>query len=140
VLDWDIGFVGKLAWSGVALVLAWLTHRWIERPSREGKLATLPTGWIAPAALGASVATAMVAHVAMTSAVRATSVLPQRAFAAARVDRFAQNCWVTTVDEWKTPCVVGDRSSSTTIALLGDSHAEHWLSALDRIGKERGWR
>jgi hypothetical protein len=25
-------------------------------------------------------------------------------------------------------------------ALLGDSHAEHWLGALDRAGKERGWK
>ena len=32
----------------------------------------------------------------------------------------------------------GDTKSSTTIVLFGDSHAEHWLGALDRYGRERG--
>ena len=27
-----------------------------------------------------------------------------------------------------------------TVAVVGDSHAAHWLLALDEIGKERGWR
>ena len=38
------------------------------------------------------------------------------------------------------PCEFGDTRSTTTLALLGDSHAEHWLGALDRYGKERGVR
>src|SRR5262249_9132743 len=28
----------------------------------------------------------------------------------------------------------------TTIVLMGDSHAEHWLPAVDRIGRERHWK
>mgnify|MGYP006172903089 CR=1 FL=1 len=36
VVDWNIGVAGRLAWSGVALVLAWLTHKFIERPARNG--------------------------------------------------------------------------------------------------------
>jgi hypothetical protein len=27
-----------------------------------------------------------------------------------------------------------------TVALFGDSHAEHWLAAFDRLGRARGWR
>jgi len=35
-------------------------------------------------------------------------------------------------------CEYGDTSSSTTIILYGDSHAAQWLPALDIIGKKRG--
>jgi hypothetical protein len=61
-------------------------------------------------------------------------------FAAAREDRMEHPCWGTTIDEWTGPCAFGDAKSQTTLVLLGDSHAEHWLGALDRIGKERGWK
>jgi hypothetical protein len=36
--------------------------------------------------------------------------------------------------------VFGDPNGAATVALFGDSHAEHWLAALDRLGRERGWR
>jgi hypothetical protein len=38
------------------------------------------------------------------------------------------------------PCEFGDTRSSTTVVLLGDSHAEHWLGAMDRLGRARGWK
>jgi len=37
-------------------------------------------------------------------------------------------------------CVYGDPHGSTTVALVGDSHAAHWLAAIEPIAKERGWR
>lgn len=37
-------------------------------------------------------------------------------------------------------CIFGDPNGSTTILLLGDSHARHWLPALARAGEENGWR
>lgn len=52
----------------------------------------------------------------------------------------AHECWANTVDDARTPCVLGDAAASTVVALLGDSHAEHWLGGLDRAGRERGWR
>ncbi|MEX2154006.1 MAG: SGNH hydrolase domain-containing protein [Gemmatimonadaceae bacterium] len=50
------------------------------------------------------------------------------------------DCWATTIEERRGPCEFGDRSSATTLVLLGDSHAEHWLGALDRAGRERGFK
>ncbi len=138
-IDWKIGVAGRLAWSAAALVLAWLTHRFIEGPSRDGALGRMPVRWIAPAALGASVAVALLAHVAMRSAQRSVAAAPQRMFAAARVDRMAHDCWANTVEDAKV-CEFGDTRSSTTLVLLGDSHAEHWLGGLDRVGRERGWK
>ena len=141
VLHPQIGVTGKLIWSGLALVLAWLTHRFIEQPARNGgALAAMPTRWVAPIALGASVAVAGVSHVAMRAAERATSVRPQKVFARARVDRMEPSCWAETVEGWKGPCVFGRKGATVTLALLGDSHAEHWLAGLDRAGQEHGWR
>jgi hypothetical protein len=141
VLYPQLGVTGKLMWSGLALVLAWLTHRFIEQPARNGgRLAEIPARWVAPLALGASVATAGVAHVSLRAAERATASGPQKVFARARSDRMKPSCWATTVEAWKGPCVFGAKDASITLALLGDSHAEHWLAGLDRAGKEQGWR
>ena len=142
VLDWEIGVWGRLAWSAAALVLAWLTHRFIEQPARNesGRLSRIPRLWVAPAAVAASVGAALVAHGAMHAAERQASLPQQRIFASARVDRMQHDCWATTIEDAKGPCEFGDRSSSTTVVLLGDSHAEHWLGALDRVARERGWK
>jgi peptidoglycan/LPS O-acetylase OafA/YrhL len=37
-------------------------------------------------------------------------------------------------------CIFGDPNGAITVALWGDSHAGQWVSALDVIGKENGWR
>ncbi|WP_333618701.1 acyltransferase family protein [Dietzia sp.] len=39
-----------------------------------------------------------------------------------------------------TTCVYGDPEADKTVALVGGSHSEHWLTAFDEIGKERGFR
>jgi hypothetical protein len=139
VLAWDIGVWGRLTWSAVALVLAWLTYHFIERPARDGRF-RISQAWTAPAALGASVAAAVVAHGSMAIAFTQASSAPQRVFAAAREDRLNHDCWATTIEDVKGPCAFGDVNASTTLALLGDSHAEHWLGAFDRAGKARGWK
>jgi peptidoglycan/LPS O-acetylase OafA/YrhL len=140
VLDPAIGVVGRLAWSAIALALAWLTYRLVERPARDGAFSRIPDRWIAPGALLASVAVALLAHASMRGAERAIAATGQRVFAAARGDRVKHECWANTVEEARTPCELGDRNASTVIALLGDSHAEHWLGGLDRAGRDRGWR
>jgi peptidoglycan/LPS O-acetylase OafA/YrhL len=38
------------------------------------------------------------------------------------------------------PCVYGDRTSSTSVVLFGDSHAATWFPALDRIARRHHWR
>ena len=139
VLFPGIGIGGKLLWSAVALGLAWLTHRFIEQPVRDGAVLTrVPGHWLLPGTVAASVGVAFLAHGAMVAAERRVALTPQKQFALARVDRKNHNCWANTVEDAKVPCAFGDTQSSTTIALFGDSHAEHWLGALDRYGKERG--
>jgi len=38
------------------------------------------------------------------------------------------------------PCVFGDPTAQTSVALFGDSHAGAWFPALDQISIERHWR
>jgi peptidoglycan/LPS O-acetylase OafA/YrhL len=38
------------------------------------------------------------------------------------------------------PCLYGDRTSATTIALFGDSHALALFPALERFAEKQGWR
>lgn len=37
-------------------------------------------------------------------------------------------------------CEAGDPEGAITVALVGDSHAGMWMTALDAIGRDRGWR
>jgi len=37
-------------------------------------------------------------------------------------------------------CTYGDQSATRTIALAGGSHAEHWITALDTLGREHGFK
>ncbi|MDB4912614.1 MAG: acyltransferase 3 [Gemmatimonadetes bacterium] len=138
VLDPALGVGGKLLWSAAGLVLAWLTFRFIEEPART-RLA-IPRPWLLPAAFVASGIAALIAHGAMLAAEWQAARPDQRMFAAAREDRMRHDCWATTIDDPRGACEFGDVSAATTVVLFGDSHAEHWLGALDRIGRERGWK
>ena len=139
-LDPQASVAVRLAWSFAALALAWATHRWIEAPARNGADRWIRRDRVMPALLGASVAAALVAQLAFASASRQVQREPQRTFAAAREDRMRHDCWAQTVDEPMGRCEFGDTRSRVTIALLGDSHAEHWLGALDALGRARGWK
>ena len=139
VLDPQIGAFGKALWSAGALGLAWLTYRYVEGSARDGRLSKLPSDRLAGYGVAASVVVVALAWGAMKVSERQTAIGEQSRIAAARADRFSKNCWANTLDEYR-PCLVGDARASTTIALLGDSHAEHWLGALDRAGKERQWK
>lgn len=140
VIDWNIGVVGRLAWSAIALVLAVLTYRFVEQPARVGKLAELRPHVAARLALGSSLVAALIAYGAMFVAQQRASSPVQRRFAAARNDAMVHDCWGSMLTSPTAPCVFGDTTSTTTVALLGDSHAEHWLPAIDRIGRERHWK
>ena len=53
---------------------------------------------------------------------------------------YAEGCHLDTATTVSPPCVYGDVSSSTTVVLLGDSHAAQWFPTLERIAIDRGWR
>ncbi|MEP6494723.1 MAG: acyltransferase family protein [bacterium] len=139
-INWEIGVGGKLAWSAGALVLAVLTLRFVEQPFRNGELFRTRPQMTTAAAFGASIAAALIAFGGMSIARQNASSPEQRRFAAARDDGMAHECWGSLLENASAPCEFGDPRARTTVVLMGDSHAEHWLPAVDRIGREHGWR
>ncbi len=140
VLAPEIGVPGRLAWSAGALALAWLTYRFVEQPARDGRLSRLPAFHRSALALGATLGAVLIAHGARRVAERRAARPDQRAFAAAREDGMTHDCWARGARAPRATCAFGDTTSSTVVALFGDSHAEHWLAGLDRVGRERGWK
>jgi peptidoglycan/LPS O-acetylase OafA/YrhL len=52
-------------------------------------------------------------------------------------DAYADDCWSNQPFTGRPVCTYGD--GPTKVALVGNSHAGHWLPALQRIAEERGW-
>ena len=145
VLVPGIGVWGRIAWSVAALGPAWLTHRWVERPLCEPRADLAPRGpWLPASAVAGCVAFALGAGAIRVAAEHRVARGDQRAFAAAREDRMPHSCWARSATDATSrrsaSCVFGDPDAAVTVALFGDSHAEHWLAALDRLGRARGWR
>ncbi|GGG11973.1 acyltransferase [Rhodococcoides trifolii] len=51
-----------------------------------------------------------------------------------------EGCIVDVVVRDVVRCTYGDTSAARTVALVGGSHSEHWLTAFDRMGKDGGFR
>lgn len=135
-----LGLGGKAALVAVAMGLAWATRRWIELPARARAERVERREWIPLAAVAAALAVALTAHLIVLKARHDTGRGEQQRFAAARQDRMQHDCWVRTIDDPVARCEFGDLTSKTVLVLLGDSHAEHWLGALDAAGKRSGWK
>ena len=112
--------------------------RFIEQPARRAVVAGSPIGLARAGGDRGERGTAASWRTTHARGGATRYAADQRAFAAARVDRMDHTCWATTSRTPTGPCEFGDRTSSTTLALLGDSHAEHWLGALDRAGQRAG--
>jgi peptidoglycan/LPS O-acetylase OafA/YrhL len=53
---------------------------------------------------------------------------------------FRDGCDSGYTDPVLHPCVYGDKKSSTTVALFGDSHAAQWFPAIDQLAQAHDWR
>ncbi|GAA1171722.1 SGNH hydrolase domain-containing protein [Ornithinimicrobium humiphilum] len=51
-----------------------------------------------------------------------------------------EGCFVGITGSQVGVCEAGDPDGTVTVALSGDSHAAMWVTALDKIGRDRGWR
>lgn len=68
-------------------------------------------------------------------------VVPSTSLAGSdKSDAYDDDCWVyRPFSEFRT-CEYGDRDSDVRIALVGNSHAGHWLPALQAIAEKHHWR
>jgi peptidoglycan/LPS O-acetylase OafA/YrhL len=141
VLMPGIGVGGKLAWGLVGLLAAVLTHRLLERPQVSALLDRAMSGRPLLAAIGVSAGLALLSASAMWSNDRYVGESVHRRYLAARHDDREHGCWGGRDREpTRTECAFGDVRSPTRIALIGDSHASHWLGGLEMAGQAHGWR
>ncbi|MGV9860262.1 acyltransferase family protein [Gordonia sp. NPDC003425] len=153
----------------VSLLLAWLTTKFVEVPLRAGR-SGFSRGYrrtLVAVIVVATIAAGTTAVVWQRNAANATvntANLDPRLYPGARafldaapvphVDpqpspEVVDKDWpVTSYDSmisgWKDPSikvgVYGDKNAQRTVALVGGSHAEQWITALDAIGQQRGFR
>lgn len=139
----EIAWLGKLLAAVVALLLAHLTYATLEKPVRFH-----PFLVVRPAlSLGLA---PLVALIGVTASLLCQRIArhelasePQASFWAAANDRrilFDAHCMTASGKTRLAECVYGDRSSETLVVLFGDSHAEHWFPALNRISTDNHWR
>jgi len=137
----SISVWGKLGCGVAGLVFAHVSQRVVERPPASRGIAQLSPRRALLAAEAVCLALVGVTQWASVRSARFVAATAHSTFAAAREDRMIHDCWTRSVAMApKTDCAFGDTRSRTTIALLGDSHAEHWLGGLERVGKAHGWR
>ena len=141
VLVPGIGAGGKLLWGSMGLLAAIVTHRLLESRLMASLLERAITGRPLLAAVGVSAALALLSAGAAMSSERYVARSVHRRYLAARDDDRSHDCWGGRDRRpSRSACVFGDVRSPTRIALIGDSHASHWLGGLELAGQSEGWR
>jgi hypothetical protein len=139
----EITWPGKLLAAIVALGLAHITFVTLEKPVRFHPFLVARPGLslcLAPLVAVAGITTSVLCQRVARNELASE---PQSSFWAAANDQrvlFDAHCLTPSGSTRLAECSYGDPSSDTVIVLFGDSHAEHWFPALDRIATESHWR
>lgn len=131
--------VGSIA-IAIAVGLAWLTYRYLERPIRQQTLGGTRT-----------ILAVLVSVATIGGVIWATQGFAQRAIAvhyasyadSIKITEKSAQCFdipyaYNTENAWY--CSLGDPGAQTTYFAFGDSHALSLLPALDEMGKQQGIR
>jgi peptidoglycan/LPS O-acetylase OafA/YrhL len=139
----------------LSLLLAAITYQFVENPIRYssflvnwprrslvmGAVLTITAAMIGPLLLGVVDAGQSRIIIAGDTTSRVVPMTPLQARQDRKVKCIATNGESEVPETWtQDECVYGDPNGDVTFVLLGDSHAEHWYSALDIAGRERGWK
>lgn len=130
----------RVALALLALGLSVVTFRVLENPVRRAAALVQRPRWSLAATMALTVLV-VVAGLAARSVGRLHAASePQRSFAAAALDippLYENGCHLPRAGVAVSACEFGDKASTRTIVLFGDSHAAQWLPALERIGIEQ---
>jgi hypothetical protein len=123
----------------LTVLLAGLTHRYIETPMRDATLSNRKVFSLALVSTLLSVALGLTVYSQYSNKI--TLVDGTKFFLDEIRSKPVNNndgCHIHIRQTVSPRCEYGDLSSKQTIVLYGDSHAAQWLPALDIIGKKRG--
>ena len=141
VLMPGLGPFGRLAWGFGGLLAAVLTHRLLERPGAASLMDRVMAGRPLVAASLVSVVLMLIGLGTAWSSAGYVQHSVHRRYAEARDDHLGHDCWGRTPPRVRREgCAFGTTGSPTTLALIGDSHASHWLGGLEPAGAAHGWR
>jgi peptidoglycan/LPS O-acetylase OafA/YrhL len=123
-----------------ALGAAVATYRWVENPIRfSGALRSWRRTAVVTLAIGLAVGTLTVGTRVATGAVLGHE--PYATAVEAGAEPKPYGCAETTeTTSGADVCLLGDVSAATTVLLLGDSHAMHWIPAFDAAATDAGLR
>ena len=118
---------------------------------RQGALASAALGTVPPGGQGSDDDAATATSDAQAAAtaepvqpeipdVLPTLAVPLEQVADDRPVMEPEGCFVGIAGSEPGVCEAGDPDGEVTVALNGDSHAGMWITALDEIGRDRGWR
>ena len=130
----------RLALLVLSLGLAELSYRLVEDPVRHHRwvAATSARGLVLLAGL---TVLGGAASVGFRSAAAAGAALPDQQRIATETRDAGRPCLnLDTMSAERLECILGDTTSQTTVVLFGDSHADHWLPAVERLAEARSWR
>jgi peptidoglycan/LPS O-acetylase OafA/YrhL len=143
VLFPNLTWHGRLLAAALALVFAQISFVVVERPIRFNPFLMARPGLSLCLALIIPLAGITCAQLVAHKTQRALASGEQAGFLAASQDPrplFEANCLTRSGMKKVSECEYGDRGSSTTAVLFGDSHAEHWFPALESIATQEHWR
>ena len=123
----------------LTVILAGLTHRYVEAPLRDAKVSQLNVFKMAALATSVSVIIGGFTYTQNSNSITiAETVEISLAQVRSKPKINEDGCHIHIRQTVSPRCEYGDTSSKQTIVLYGDSHAAQWFPALDLIGKKRG--
>ena len=126
----------RIACIALTLLLAELTHRFIEEPLRHKKFSArkIYLGAITTTLVSALLAVGITASSSSEISVRgATTTKFTLADVMKKPEVYGDGCHVNYGETKSGYCTYGDKNSKNVIVLYGDSHAAQWFPALKEI-------
>jgi peptidoglycan/LPS O-acetylase OafA/YrhL len=142
VLERPIKLTEKLIAIGATILLAELTHRFIEQPFRYSKIG-LPKTFQTLAAT--STCLVLLGTIILNS--HTTNIFIKEKNLNLELSKVtslpvihSDGCHVNWGVQRSKECLYGDLNSNKTMVLFGDSHAAQWFDAVEEIAKRQGYR
>ena len=133
----------RMACIGLTVVLAHLTNKFIEEPFRNIKIAPKKLYLGALGTTCTSLIVGVLIATTSTATISTTGDHPLRfdlTQIKAKPAVYGDGCHVNFGETKSGYCTYGDKNSSTTIVLYGDSHAAQWFPALEKLAIDKSFR
>jgi len=135
----ELTLVQTVLLLALTVLLAGLTHRYVEAPMREVKLSDRKVFTFAAIATSASILIGGLTYIQHSNSIAIDSGFTVSLDDVRSKPKINEDgCHIHIRQTISPRCEYGDLTSDQTIVLYGDSHAAQWFPALELIGKKRG--